>query len=91
MGQTRDIRNGKGTSEMGTYTPGEYHEERSDDHEGAEGDLLLPGSPSRDQQRDAVDRGEQEAGDEGCPASPGQHGSQARCGLDVFPELTCAS
>jgi hypothetical protein len=67
--------------------PGKYHEERTGDHEGAEGDLPLPGRLSGHQERDAVEGGEQEPGeatrDEGGPPSPCQHGPQARCGLDI--------
>jgi hypothetical protein len=48
---------------------------------------VLPGATSGDQERGAVDGGQQEpgeaAGDEGGPASPCQQDPQARCGLDV--------
>jgi hypothetical protein len=54
--------------------PREYREERAGDHEGTEGDLVLPGATSGRHERDAVDGGEQEPGeaarDEGGPSWP---------------------
>jgi hypothetical protein len=82
MGQTRDIRNGKGTAETGTSGADEDHRERPGDHERAERDLLLASGATQRQQRDAVDGRQEEPGEgtgqQGAPAEPGQQTAQAR-------------